>query len=68
VNWQVKYALANISEQPQLTAEYMAGELIRIVAQNQPDVLAVISDAHTINPATAVSYCEQYPGMDFLCG
>jgi hypothetical protein len=68
VNWQIQYALANISEQSQLTAMHMEGELIRIVAENRPDVLAVISEAHTINPATAVSYCERYRGMDFLCG
>lgn len=68
MNWQVKYALANIAEQPPLTAEHVEGELIRIVAQDQPDVLAVISAAHEIDAATAASYRETYPKIDFLCG
>lgn len=59
MNWQVKYALANIAEQPSLTAEHVEGELIRIVAQDQPDVLAVISAAHEIDAATAASYRER---------
>ncbi len=68
MNWQVKYALANIAEQPRLTAEHVEGELIRIVAQDQPDVLAAISAADGIGAATAASYREKYPEMDFLCG
>lgn len=68
MNWQVKYALANIAEQPRLTAEHVEGELIRIVSQDQPDVFAVISAAGEIGAATAASYREKYPEMDFLCG
>lgn len=68
MNWQVKYALANIAGQPQLTAEHVEGELIRIGAERQPDVLAVISAAHEICAATATSYRDRYPGIDFLCG
>ena len=68
MNWQVKYALANIAEQPQFTAEHVEGELIRIVVRDQPDVLAVISAADEIGAATAASYREKYPEMDFLCG
>jgi hypothetical protein len=68
VNWQVKYALANIAEQSQLTAEHVDGELIRIVTADQPDVLAAISAAHEICVAAAASYQEKYPEMDFLCG
>lgn len=68
MSWQVNYALANIGEQAQLTAEHVEGELIRIGAQDQPDVLAVISAAHEICAATAASYREKYPRMDFLCG
>jgi hypothetical protein len=68
VNWQLRYALASIAQQPQLTGVHVEGELIRIQAQNQPDVLAAISAADHIDAATAASYCERYPEMDFLCG
>lgn len=51
-----------------MSAQHMEGELIRIEAKNQPDVLAVISAANKIDEATAVSYREKYPEMDFLCG
>lgn len=68
MSWQIKYALANIAEQPGLTAEHVNGELIRIVARDQPDVLAVISAADEIDAAMAASYLESYPDADFLCG
>jgi hypothetical protein len=68
VNWQIKYALANIAKQSQLTAEHVEDELIRIVAPDQPDVLAAISAADEIGAATATGYREKYPEMDFLCG
>ncbi len=68
MSWQIKYALANIAEQPGLTVEHVNGELIRIVARDQPDVLAVISAAHEIDAAMAASYLETYPDADFLCG
>jgi hypothetical protein len=68
VKWQVKYALAYISEEALLTAVHVDGDLIRIVAQNQPDVFAVISDAQSISLATAESYLQKHPEMDFLCG
>jgi len=68
MSWQVRYALTNIAENKDLTAEHVKGELIQIVAQDQPDVLAVISAADEIVMATAASYREQYPEMDFLCG
>lgn len=68
MNWQVNYALSNISEGTQLTAEYVGGELIRITAQNQPDVLAAISAADRIDAATAAGYKDIYPELDYLCG
>lgn len=68
MNWQVKYALANIAEQPELVGEYVEGELIRIVTRDQPDVLASISAADEIDAAVAASYGKKYPEMDFLCG
>lgn len=68
MNWQVKYALAYISGEPRMNAQHVKGELIRIEAQNQPDVLAAISAANKIDAEIAVSYREKYPEMDFLCG
>lgn len=68
MNWQVKYALANIAEQPRLTAEHVEGDLIRIVPKGRPEVLAAISGAHEIDGATAAGYRERYPEMNFLCG
>lgn len=68
MNWQVKYALANIPKQTRSTAEHVEGELIKVVTQDQPDVLAAISAAETIGASTAASYMEKYPGLDFLCG
>jgi hypothetical protein len=68
VSWQVKRALAYIAEQPRLSAQHVGGELIRIEVEDQPDVLAVISAANEIDAATAASYREKHPEMDFLCG
>ncbi|MFT4276991.1 MAG: hypothetical protein QM576_11585 [Rhodopseudomonas sp.] len=67
MSWQVRYALANISGS-QLTGEHVGGELIRITAQDQPEVWAVISAEHEICAATAERYRTTYPEMDFLCG
>jgi hypothetical protein len=68
VNWQVKYALANIPKQLPSTAEHVRGELIRIVTNDRPEVLAAISAAEEIGASTAASYASLYPEMDFLCG
>ena len=68
MNWRIKYALANIPKQTRSTAEHVEGELIKVVTQDQPDVLAAISAAETIDASTAASYREKYPGLDFLCG
>lgn len=68
MSWQIRYALAYIAKQSGLTAEHVDGELIRIVARDQPDVLAVISAAYEIDAAMAASYLESYPGADFVCG
>ena len=68
MNWQVRYALANVKEQIGSTAEHVEGELIRIVTPGGPDVLAAISAAELIDVETAVSYRERHPNLDFLCG
>lgn len=68
MSWQVDYVLAYIAKEPGMSAQHVEGELIRIEAKNQPDVLAAISAANKIDAATAASYREKYPEMDFLCG
>lgn len=39
MSWQVNYVLAYIAEKPGMSAQHVEGELIRIRAKNQPDVL-----------------------------
>lgn len=68
MNWQVQYALANLAKPGRSTAEHVAGDLIRVVTQNQPDILAVISPDETIDKPAAARYRERYRDMDFLCG
>jgi hypothetical protein len=68
LKWQVKYALANIAEHSQLAASHIDGELIRIIAQNRPDVFAAISAENELNGAAAKIYKDCYPNIDFLCG
>lgn len=68
MSWQVKRAIAYIAAQPRLSAQHVEGDLIRVEAENQPEVLAVISAANEIDAATAASYRERHPKMDFLCG
>lgn len=68
MNWQVRYALANFKNPEGSTAEFIENDLIKVVTQNQPDVLAAISADETINVATTARYREQIPNLDFLCG
>lgn len=68
MNWQVRYALANLSKERRLTAEHVGGDVIRIRTQDRPDVLAAVTDVETVNWETAARYQEQTEGLDFLCG
>ena len=68
MNWQVKYALANLSEEMRSTAEHVGGDVIRIMTRNRPDVLAAITAAETVNREMAAQYREQTEELDFLCG
>lgn len=68
VNWQIKYALANFAKSGSSTAEYVTGDLIKVVTRNRPDVLAALSPADTIDLGAAITYREQFPELDFLCG
>lgn len=68
MNWQVRYALDSLAKAGNSTAEHVGGDVIKIVTQNRPDMLAAITNVETIDHATAVRYREQVEGLDFLCG
>lgn len=69
MNWQVKYALENLTKDRDVSAaEHVSGDVIKISTANQPDVLAAISDAETIDEAVATHYHKGEPALDFLCG
>lgn len=68
MNWQVKYALRSFAKSKHSTAEHKGGDVIRIVTPNQPEVLAAICAADTVDLETARAYREQVDGLDFVCG
>ncbi|MEP9404678.1 hypothetical protein [Sphingomonas sp. VNH70] len=68
MNWQVKYALANFAKEGRSQAEHLGGDVIRIVTEDRPDVVAAITAAATVNLATAVGYRDGVEALDFLCG
>nr|WP_295976975.1 hypothetical protein [uncultured Agrobacterium sp.] len=68
MNWQIKYALASFAKERQSSAEHVGGDIIRIMTQDRPDVLAAITSVETVDQATAARYREQVEGLDFLCG
>ncbi len=68
MSWQVGYALANFNKAGQSKAELVGGELIRVVTDDRPDILAAISAAETVDQATAQHFVQTYPNLDFLCG
>jgi len=67
VSWQVKYALANFAKDGPSVAEHLGGDVIRIVTDNRPDVVAAISAVRTVDQATAAGYRDRVEGLDFLC-
>lgn len=68
MNWQIKYALASLAKEGCSTAEHVSGDVIRIMTQDRPDVLAAITAVETVSQATAAQYREHVEGLDFLCG
>jgi hypothetical protein len=68
MNWQVKYALANFAKEGRSQAEHLGGDVIRIVTEDRPDVVAAITAAATVDQATAVGYRDSVEALDFLCG
>lgn len=69
MNWQIKYALENISKTyPAAVVQHVRDDAIKITMPERPDVVAVISAAHTIDVQLAAQYHIDFPEMDFLCG
>src|SRR3546814_15706948 len=68
MNWQVKYALASFAKEGRSRAEHLGGDVIRIVTEDRPDVVAAITAAANVDEATAVGYRNRIEGLDFLCG
>lgn len=68
MNWQVRYALANLSKETRSTAEHVGGDVIRIMTHDRPDILAAITAVETVDRETSAQYREQTEGLDFLCG
>lgn len=68
MNWQIKYALANFAKEGRSQAEHLGGDVIRIVTEDRPDVVAAITAARTVDQATAAGYRDQVQDLDFLCG
>jgi hypothetical protein len=71
MKWQVNYALANLNDKGfgnRTSAEYIGGDVIKVIVQGHPDVLAAISDAYTINKDIAIQYVKGNPEIDFICG
>lgn len=63
-----KIALASLVKEGRYTAKHVSGDVIRIMTQDRPDVLAAITAIETVSQATAAQYREQVEGLDFLCG
>lgn len=68
MNWQIRYALASFAKERRLTAEHIGGDVIKIMVEDRPNVLAAITTVETVDQATAARYREQVEGLDFLCG
>ncbi|MGN6423255.1 MAG: hypothetical protein ACTHLA_08105 [Asticcacaulis sp.] len=68
MNWQVKYALDYLNDVGNLSAVHVDGDVIKIEAPKQPNVVAAISAEYTVDIGLAKSYVDSVPGLDFLCG
>ena len=69
MSWQVNYACENISKNYQTASiQHIRDDAIRITIPGKPDIVAVISAAHTIGIQSAAQYHTDFPDIDFLCG
>ncbi len=69
MKWQVRYALKNLNEEiGRIKAECIGDEIIRLSTANQPEVVAVISEAMTITKDLAQGYIVENQEIDFICG
>lgn len=69
MNWQVNYALSYIwKAHGAATAKHLRGDAIQITMPGQPDAVAVISAASTVDLELVMQCHAEFPDMDFLCG
>lgn len=69
MSWQIRYALEYFSKDPKVTSvQHVRGDAIKIIINNQPDILAVISASNSINADLAIQYHREFPEIDFICG
>lgn len=68
MNWQIKYAIENLTGSVGLKAEVVQGDVIKIHGNRQQDVIATISAAYSIDLNMAKQCHEEEPKLDFLCG
>ncbi len=70
MKWQIRYALENINKKQfgRSVAEYVDGDVIKITTEQQPDVLAAISEELAITKDSAEAYLTDNPRIDFICG
>jgi len=69
MTWQIAYAIKNIVEsRAVIAAQPLRGDAIQIAVRDRPDIISVVSAAHTINADVASAYHREFPNMDFLCG
>lgn len=68
MNWAIKYALENLAERDDISADLVADNVIVLRADNTPDVVAYISDAHSIEYSSVGTMAASHPEIDFICG
>lgn len=68
MNWQVKYAFANLAKERSSTVEHVGGDFLRVMTEDRPDVLAAVTDVETVSRETVTQYLKQMDELDFLCG
>ncbi len=68
MSWATNYALENIAERGDISADLISENVIVLKADNKPDVMAYISDAHSIEYDSAGAMAASHPEIDFVCG
>ncbi|NSY32260.1 hypothetical protein DS891_01380 [Pseudoalteromonas sp. JC28] len=69
MKWQVKYTLENLNrENEKVCAKHVENDVVEIIADGKPDVLAAIYGGYRVSEDVATEYVRLNPNIDFLCG